>query len=279
MQADWVRIEDIDAYDRLYLPIPVSLPQETVARLREWVAAGGRLVVEGCPGYFDARGHVSPLQPALGLDELLGAREHGVEFTPDLLDDLQLTVDGTRCWGGLFLQTYVPTSGTPSGWYTGVGGRASGQIAAVDHVWGQGRTRLIGTMAGYGHGTHAAREPGGGACEPGGNRAFFLDLLAWYGIVPDVRSSDPLLIARLHAGEGGTYLWVANPTRHPRPVRLTLSEARGPFGEVRSLWGAPAILSEGEITLTAPARDVTILALGTGSDAAGSELQKAQPMP
>ena len=251
VQADWVRIDDIDRYERLYLPIPVSLSQETVARLRDWVAAGGRLVVEGCPGYFDVHGHVGPTQPALGLDELLGVREEYVEFTPDLLDDLRLVIDGTPVWGGLFLQAYAP-SGTPVGWYEGVGGRANGQVAAVDAVWDAGRTRVIGTMVGYGHALHAAS---------GGNREFYRGLMAWYGVTPDVVTSDPALIARLHTGEGGTYLWIANPTRRARPVRLTVSSSWGPFEEVESLWGASAAVAGREITLTAPARDVTVLAL------------------
>jgi beta-galactosidase len=274
VQADWVRIEDIDAYERLYLPIPVSLSPETVTRLRNWVEAGGRLVVEGCPGYFDARGHVGPVQPAMGLDELLGVREHYVEFTPDLLDDLRVIVDGTPVWGGLFLQAYAPTSGTPVGWYEGVGGRANGQVAVVDHSWGLGRTRLIGTMVGYGHGTHVARGAGRDACAPGGNHGFFRELMAWYGVTPDVRTSDPALIARLYAGKGGTYLWIANPTHRARPVRLSLSGAWGPFTETVTLWGASATVDGRDIMLTAPARDITILAL---QPAIG--LQTDQPMP
>ena len=144
IQADWVHIDDIAAYDVLYLPFPLMLSQLTADRLRAWVEAGGTLIAEGCPGYFGDHGHVGTVQPNLGLDELFGARESYVEFTPDLLADLALTVDGVPTWGGVVLQAYEPTTGSASGRY------ADGRVAAVDHAYGRGRTRLIGTMCGDG---------------------------------------------------------------------------------------------------------------------------------
>jgi len=263
IQADLVRPEHIDEYDLLYLPVPVALSPSTADRLIDWVNAGGTLISEGVPGYFNDRAHVGTRQPNMGLDELFGAAESYVEFTPDMLDDLRLTVDGTSAWGGLFLQAYTPTTGTAAGWYEGVNGRANGQVAVVDNVLGSGRTRLIGTMAGYGHATHAARIPGPGTapCEPGGNRALFQSLLTWAGKTPDLQISDPLAIARLHAGSGGTYLWVANPTRRDRQVQVRLSAAWGPFSATTTLWGAEATIDGRTLTLTSPARDVTVLAL------------------
>jgi beta-galactosidase len=263
IQADFVRIEDIADYDLLYLPIPVSLAQPTAATLITWVEAGGVLISEGVPGYFDARGHVNPVQPAMGLDRLFGVRESYVEFTPDILDDLRVLIEGARAWGGLFLQAYDPTSGEAAGWYDAVPGRANGQVAVVDNTLGQGRTRLIGTMVGYGHARHAARllEPATAPCEPGGNRGLFRALLAWAGKEPDVQTSDPLIIARLQAGDGDTYLWIANPTRRAREVKVTLSPAWGPFTSATALRGSDAGVEDRTVTLTAPARDVTVLAL------------------
>lgn len=263
IQADFVRLEQIDSYDLLYLPIPIALSPTTAKRITAWVEAGGTLISEGLPGYFDDRAHVMPHQPALGLDRLFGVRQAYVEFTPDLLNDLRLRVKNTEAWGGLFLQTYEPTAGGAVGWYGNVPGRANGAVASVDHSYGKGRTRLIGTMIGYGHATHAARVPGSATapCEPGGNHRVFRDLLAWAGKVPDAVISDPLIVARLHTGEGGTYLWVANPTRRDRAVNITLSQDWSDFTSARSLWGAGADVRDGSLTMTAPARDVTVLRL------------------
>jgi beta-galactosidase len=263
IQADWVHIDHIDEYDLLYLPFPVMLNRETADKLRGWVESGGTLITEGCPGYFDDVGHVGTSQPNLGLDALFGARESYVEFTPDILNDLRLNVDGTPAWGGIFLQAYDPTTGTPAGRYEAEAGPANGQIAVVDYAYGEGRTRLIGTMIGYGHAAHAFRpsHPDAAPYEPGVTPELFRALLGWAGRIPHIRSSDRFVKARLHDGGGGTYLWVANPTRRDRPVRLILSEDWGPFSKGHSLWGGECKVDKQTITLSAPARDVTVIAL------------------
>lgn len=48
IQADWVHIDDIDAYELLYLPHPLMLPQRAAEALTRWVERGGCLVSEGC---------------------------------------------------------------------------------------------------------------------------------------------------------------------------------------------------------------------------------------
>jgi beta-galactosidase len=127
IQADWVHVDDIAQYDLFYLPVPFMLSCETADRLRGWVAGGGTLVSEGCPAYFGEGGHVGAIQPNYGLDEVFGARESTVEFTPDLLGDLRVNMSGTPVWGGLFMQAYRPTTGTAVGWYE------YGQVAVVDN--------------------------------------------------------------------------------------------------------------------------------------------------
>jgi beta-galactosidase len=263
IQADWVHIDDIEDYTLLYLPFPVMLNRATADALRAWVEAGGTLIAEGCPGYFDDVGHVGQQQPNLGLDDLFGVRESYVEFTPDILDDLRLNIEGIPAYGGIFLQAYQPTTGRIAGRYEAHAGPANGQIAVVDNTYGQGRTRLIGTMVGYGHAAHAARphHPDAEPCEPGATPDLFRSLLGWAGRIPHVRSSDSFVKARLHDGEGGTYLWVANPTRRDRPVRLTISAAWRPFSKGRTLWGSACDVNDDTITLAAPARDVTVIAL------------------
>ncbi len=92
-------------------------------------------------------------------------------------------------------------------------------------------------------------------------RAFYRDLLDWYGLTPDVTVSDPHLIARLHAGEGGVYVWVANPTRRARQARVTLSAVWGPFQAATALWGEAPTVAGREVTLTVAGRDVAVAAL------------------
>lgn len=221
IQADWVRIEDIHQYDFIYLPFPIMLTKEIAEKLRRWVENGGKLVIEGCPGYFGDYGKVGTAQPNLGLSELLGAIETYVEFTPDLLEDLKLNFKGDWIYGGIFLQVYKPTTGLPIGWYE------DGSVAAVENIVGKGKTILIGTFPGYGYTKHSDRFP----------RVFFSNLLKWAGKEQHVRVSDNRVTARLQEGEGGTYLWITNPTRVELSVNIEFSNNWGPFKDARVLWG------------------------------------------
>jgi len=118
---------------------------ELTDRLARRVERGGTLVVEGCPAYRDGRATVGTTQPNLRLDALLGVRESYVEFTPDLLEDLELRVHGMQTPGGLWLQAYEEMGGTAVGWYQ------DGRVAAVEYRVGSGKTLLIGTVPSYGY--------------------------------------------------------------------------------------------------------------------------------
>src|SRR5262249_17823970 len=153
------------------------------------------LVSEGLPAYFGDHGRVGVKQPNLGLDQLFGANEVSVQFTPDLLDDLVLTIRGRRIDGRYFLQEYTPVGGAAAGTYE------DGRVAAVEHRYGRGSTLLIGSFPGAGYYRHRSAE----------SKAFFASLLERAGVEQRVRSTDPEVKARLHTGPGGAYVWVVNP--------------------------------------------------------------------
>jgi beta-galactosidase len=239
----------MDDYDLLYMPYPVMLTSETAARLVKWVEHGGSLISEGCPAYFGDRAHVGERQPNLGLDALFGAMESGVLFTPDLLNDLTLTVGGRFARGGLFRQQYTPTTGQAVGAYD------DGSVAAVQHAIGRGRTLLVGTFPGYGHWQHTADE---------GCREFFAWLLDWAGHIPHVRVTDTRITARLQATEGRLYLWLTNPTRSALPVHVDVSSRWGRIVDARVRLGKPVeppVVGSDDLNLTMPARDGVVLEL------------------
>jgi beta-galactosidase len=244
IQADFVSIDDIGEYPVIYLPYPEMLKKSTADKLRDYVAKGGRLVSEGCPGYFGDGGTVGTVQPNLGLDDLFGARETYVQFTPDLLTKLALTVQGNAIGGQYFLQEYKLAGGQEAGQF------ANGHLAAVEHIFGSGRTLLIGTFPGGGYFRNHAPA----------TREFFAGLLAWAGVRAQVESSDPEIKARLQRGAGGTYLWVVNPTRATRTVRLTLPAA---FQRATELWqqsGHPTV-SGAVVTATVEDRNAAVIKL------------------
>ena len=244
IQADFVSIDDIGEYPMIYLPYPEMLKQSTAQKLRDYVEKGGKLVSEGCPGYFGDGGTVGTVQPNLGLDQLFGARESYVQFTPDLLTKLSLTVRDKQIGGQYFLQEYKLAGGKVVGQF------ANGHIAAVENTSGAGKTLLIGTFPGAAY--FRGHAPA--------TREFFAGLLAWAGVSQQVQSSDPEVKARLHKGAGGTYLWVVNPTRTARTVKISLPSA---FQRAVDLWqesSRPAVTGN-SVAVTVEDRNAAVIRL------------------
>ena len=245
IQPDFVHIDDIQEYPVVYLPYPVMLKQETARKLTEYVAGGGRLISEGCPGYFGDGGHVGETQPNLGLDKLFGASERYVEFVPDLLTDLTLKVRKSTIHGHYFRQEYELTSGRAAGHYH------NGSVAAVENSYGQGKTLLVGTYPGAGYFTHKSPQA----------KAFFAGLLEWAEVQPRLQSSDDVVKARLFDGQGGKYLWVLNPSRQRRTVRITIPKLRTLNGGV-DLWQNQSVSAKGQsLTTTVNDRDAVVIQL------------------
>ncbi len=244
VQPDWVHIDHIAEYPLAYLPYPVMLTTETVNKLREYVRNGGLLISEGLPGYFDGYARAGETQPNRGLEEVFGAREIDVEFTPDLLDDLRFELAGEALRGRFFKQVYQPAGGRAVGRYPG------GGVAAVENAFGRGRALLIGTFPAAAYFRHPEAA----------TRARFRELLAWAGRTPQATVSDAAVIARLHEGAGSDFLWVVNPARAARTVTVTLR--KGPWRAARPLWGeGPVTVTGHSLQMTVPERDALVLRL------------------
>ena len=145
IQLDLVKLDNIDEYKVIYLSHAIQLHQESADRLKAWVAAGGTLIAEGCPGYFDDNGRANTRQPGLGLDELFGAYETAVEFMPDIGNEIAFMMDGCFVRGGLYRQVYSVTTGKVRGTY------ADGTCAVVENTYGKGRTLLVGSFPSVGY--------------------------------------------------------------------------------------------------------------------------------
>lgn len=250
IQADFVHIDDLRQYPLVYLPYPIHLKESSARKLEQYVRDGGILVSEALPGYFGERGKVGTRQPNFGLDVLFGAKESYVEFTPDLLENLTLHVQGHQIGGRFFLQQFELAGGKQAGAF------ANGAIAAVEQIAGKGRTLLLGSFPGASYFLH----------HTDGTRAFFAGLLQWAGLKPLSRISEPGLQARLHTGDGGTYLWVVNPGREPRTVTVTLDPSRaGTFTGGQEMWqlATPAVtVSKNQVRLTVQDRNAAVIRLG-----------------
>ncbi len=242
IQADWVHIDDIEAYDTLYAPYPIMLTSENAARLARWVEAGGILVSEACPGYFGDRGKVGTRQPHNGLDAVFGVGEEDVEFMPDIGDRASFAFAGKTVAGGGLLQSYRLAGGREVGRFT------DGRLAVAEHEHGQGRTLLIGSNPSITYYRTSSDA----------NRRFFADVLGWTDRQQHVVLSNSATQARLHADGVNRYLWLLNPTRQEQTTRVTLAGAPARFGQVH--WSdAGAVVDDGSVKL--PARGVLVVAL------------------
>ncbi|MDF1515405.1 MAG: beta-galactosidase trimerization domain-containing protein, partial [Anaerolineae bacterium] len=235
---------NIDEVKVLYLSHAIQLHQEEADRLKAWVAAGGVLIAEGCPGYFNGNGRANTRQPGLGLDELFGARERNVEFMPDLGHEISFTMDGCAVRGGFYRQVYRVTTGKVRGTYAG------GECAVVENTYGMGRTLLIGTFPSVGY-----FESRGAA-----NAAYFRNVLLWSGVEPHVTVSNPAVTARLQASAENIYLWALNTSAQKQQVSIRISPSQGMFTSVRAHWGSfDGQLTNNTLQVEIPAQDAIVL--------------------
>lgn len=240
IQADWVHVDDIDAYPVLYAPYPIMWSETIAKRLRDWIAAGGTLISEACPGYFGNGGRIGIHQPNFGFDEVFGAKETHVEFMPDIADRDRIFWQGTELPCGGFRQVFEPTLGR------GLATFDTGGTAMVEASFGKGRTLLVGSHVSVGH--FRERESG-----LQGAPRWWRGCLAWAGVSPRVETGNAQFVARLHEGEAGRFLWVVNPSRLPQAGLLTVD------GEEVSGKCLMGLDSGPEVTV--PGRDAAVLAI------------------
>lgn len=253
IQVDFVPADCIAGFQgALYLPYPMMLPQQVADDLRRYVAGGGRLISEGFPAFYGDRGRASTTQPGSGLGEVFGVQEEYHQLTPDLLKDLRFRVDaGYEVAGGLALQSYQLAGGRAFAHYD------DGRIAGVDHRFGDGTTRLVGTFPGYGYYGYGKRGDES-------TRRFFADAAAWAGIQPDVTVDNDRIVARLQQSESSQYLWIVNATRETVDVRAELSPEHPQPTQAQSKWGSSSARIDGQtVVVRVPARDVAVLRLSS----------------
>jgi beta-galactosidase len=244
IQADWVHVDDMDAYSALYFPYSIMFTAAQAERIADWVGRGGRLVCEACPGYFGDRGKVGTVQPNMGLDAVFGARERAVEFMPDIGERIAFTFDGRDVAGGGFRQSYRLAGGTARGDFP------DGDAAVVEHDHGSGRTLLVGS-----HPSVAYFRTNGGS-----NGRYFADVFAWTGLEAHPRSSNPLVQARLHERGTQAVLWLVNPTREAQAGTLALGHRLASLVAGSKRWGADdAVFRDGAFSV--PARDALVMEL------------------
>ncbi len=209
-QPDFVHIDQIDRYEKLYLPLPIQLGDSEIEKLTRWVEKGGILFSEGCPGYFNDLGKVRVGREGDKLEQLFGVVQKDVEFTPDLLENEILELDGRKMYAGEYLQDYVVRTASP------LAHNADGKLLLVSNAFGKGRVFLMGTSPALGYSCHS---------DCLGQNQFF----AWAAQAMNLRAfakcSNPYIKARLQKDGDKVYLWIINSSRQTQHGWISLSDS------------------------------------------------------
>jgi len=120
----------------------------------------------------------------------------------------------------------------------------------VENRFGKGRTRLIGSVPGYGY--HLRPD------EP--TRRFFASHLHYAGRKPHVALPyNTGIVPRVWADAEKCFLWLTNVTEHDqRAIALLDRERFAPKG-IRVMRGGAAALLGGAIEIDCPQRDAVVL--------------------
>jgi len=246
VQCDIIKIDQIQDYSHVYAVFPVALKDSTVTTLLDWVSNGGTLIGEACFGYFTEHIHALDSQPGRGLEELFGCREKRVSFGVDRWNDLKINVAGGSLNGGLYRQAYEPRGGEAAGWFE------NGEVAIVDHRYGKGSSRLIGSMLGYGY----KKQP-----DPAIS-AWFASLLLLNGTAAKVRVNKPNVVARLSKDGDRYFLWVINSDVNAQEVTVSIDGGTVVLNEVTALRGEAAEhRSKETLVVNVDGRDASIIQL------------------
>jgi beta-galactosidase len=219
------------------------------------VKDGGLLIAEGCFGYFSAGGHAYEHQPSRGIDALVGAKQDAVSFAPDRWQGLEFDSSQGKSAGGIFKQSYVPTTGKAIAWYRNATAPGNpGGVAVVDNNFGKGKTRIIGTMAGYGYKCGANKEV----------LRFFASVLPYAGVQPLIRADyNTGLVPRIWANAADTFLWCLNQETYTQEVILELNDRCLSAASAETLRGTAAVVEGRFVRFTLPGRDAAVYKLNS----------------
>ena len=123
----------------------IALPSDAATKLEQFVSKGGTLLVDGLTGYYDYNA-IAQVQTGFPLQKILGGmvREFKIEGdkVPLILSDSKISLPG-HAWRGYLL----PVDGQ-------IMSGNIGQVFAMEHLFGRGKTYWWPTLAGLGSRLH-----------------------------------------------------------------------------------------------------------------------------
>lgn len=263
--VDFVEVSELDEehtgqYRALVFPFPISLSEEVVKKLAQYVEGGGNLISEACPGRitehaFCNRGELSPAARELfGVSHesltMIREPEFGQRWSPpertwgEYLPAIMLVgtglLAGHKLRANVYLETFICHGSQP---ILLDDDRITGTVRSL----GSGRAWLLGTFVGH-NGT-AYRDKDSHAC--------IRQLMAQCGVSPE-HQGHLLLRKRVLPNKEA---WIfTNPSDYEITERISL---RG-WPRVDDLLGEPFVREGDEVVLTVKGLDVRVLLVERG---------------
>lgn len=208
IQADIIKISQIENYEMIYVPYPVGISNHDMELLKSWVHEGGTLISEGCFGYFNDCGHaIETIQPNRGFEDVFGCIQNTVHLGPDANKNLSINSVHGRISAGVYRQSFQLTTGKAEGYYV------NGEIAIVSNRFGNGRALFVGSMPGYGYQYHKDEV----------SRRWFASLMRFAEIQPEAEilyNKDVTI--RFWENKDEKYVWVYNFSDLEQSVDFTV---------------------------------------------------------
>ncbi len=258
VHADHLKAAELASYRLVVLPYTPMMRASAASELREYVRAGGTLVLEARAGWNDDSGRAASVIPGLGLAEVAGAREADVQT----VEKGKAALVAAEGMPGL-----APGEKLPGRWYeeslepTGSGARvvarfASGAPAAVASSFGKGKALMLGSYVSAGFVSEPADS----------SRRFYEGLVDWSGASRLVTTTGDPLEVRLLASGSSHLAFVFNHAAQQASATVRVRLALG-GRTARDLATGAAVsvapTADGfEWRESLPAREVRVLVIG-----------------
>lgn len=222
VHAAHMTAESLRRYKLVYFPYPPMLPETSAKVLRAYVEGGGALVSEARMGWNNERGYAAERIPGMGLWEVMGCRESGVQTAEKGRTELR--------WESGEVPGLKPGEGLPARWYeesleplvpqAKVAARfADGSPAAVISRFGKGKTLMLGSYvsAAYQAAPSEAAE------------RFFAGLLEWAGVDLPVKAPGREVEVRSLEAGAERLVFVFNHGKRPVAGEVSVRTGSGAF--------------------------------------------------
>ena len=210
--------------------------------LKEYVANGGHLFVEGRPGWVDERGHAQPKIPGFGWDEMFGVREK--QLIPG--KEFEVRWGAAQFKGMKFREQFeVEDQGARP-----LALSADGVPIAYENHYKQGSAIICGSFAGQENNEHAvAMHPLAGL------------LTRWAHLcAPKLRAPARLELRQMYAPNKGRWTFLFNHADKPASVEFVRPLER-PASNIREIVTGQRISPAGtnlDLKTEVPAESVRI---------------------